>query len=129
MNTISRVALLLIAAFRRRRSPAQALPEQPVRMGAVSPGGSTRHARAHRRAKATSDGAAVIIETARRARTHGAEQVAKSADGYTLLLGGSHAISASLYSKLPYDLARDLAAIAEVGPFPSAIVLHPSLEN
>src|SRR5258705_8862483 len=59
----------------------------------------------------------------------GADQVAKSArEGYTLLLGGvPHAISASLYPKLAYDLARDLAAIAEIASFPSAIVLHPSL--
>ncbi|HEY6240210.1 MAG TPA: tripartite tricarboxylate transporter substrate binding protein [Burkholderiales bacterium] len=59
----------------------------------------------------------------------GADQVAKSVpDGYTLLLGGvPHAISASLYSKLSYDLARNLTAIAEIASFPSAIVLHPSL--
>jgi len=59
----------------------------------------------------------------------GAELVAKAApDGYTLVMAGvPHAISMSLYPKLGYDLARDLAAVASVGTFPSMIVVHPSL--
>jgi tripartite-type tricarboxylate transporter receptor subunit TctC len=59
----------------------------------------------------------------------GAELVAKATpDGYTLLMAGvPHAISMSLYSKLSYDLARDLVAVAPVGTFPSMIVVHPAL--
>ena len=41
----------------------------------------------------------------------GSEHVFKSsADGYTLLLGTvtTHAVAATLYSKLPYDIQRDL---------------------
>lgn len=46
-----------------------------------------------------------------------AQAVAKSpADGYTVLLGevGSISIAPAAYSKLPYDPAKELAAIAEV---------------
>jgi tripartite-type tricarboxylate transporter receptor subunit TctC len=59
----------------------------------------------------------------------GAEIVSKAPpDGYTLLMGGvPHAISMSLYKKLGYDLTKDLAPVAMVATFPSAIVLHPSL--
>jgi tripartite-type tricarboxylate transporter receptor subunit TctC len=59
----------------------------------------------------------------------GAEIVSKAApDGYTLLLGGvPHAIGMSLYKKLGYDLSKDLAPVAMIATFPSAIVLHPSL--
>ena len=59
----------------------------------------------------------------------GADFVAKSEpDGYTLLIGGSpHAIGMSLFSKLPYDFARDLAPIVNLASFPSLIIVHPSL--
>jgi tripartite-type tricarboxylate transporter receptor subunit TctC len=132
MSDISRVALSLIASLAAGASPAQDYPSRPVRMVVpFSPGGSTDTlARIVGQKLTERSGQPVIIENRAGAGGHiGAEQVAKSApDGYTLLLGGvPHAISASLYSKLPYDLARDLAAIAEVASFPSAIVLHPSL--
>src|SRR5712691_9559163 len=132
MNDISRVALSLIASLAAFASAAQDYPTRPVRMVVpFSPGGSTDTlARIVGQKLTERSGQPVIIENRAGAGGHiGAEQVVKSApDGYTLLLGGvPHAISASLYSKLPYDLARDLAAIAEVASFPSAIVLHPSL--
>jgi len=132
MSDISRVALLLIASLATSASPAQDYPSRPVRMVVpFAPGGSTDVlARIIGQKLTERSGQPVIIENRAGAGGNiGAEQVARSApDGYTLLLGGvPHAISASLYSKLPYDLARDLAAIAEIASFPSAIVLHPSL--
>jgi tripartite-type tricarboxylate transporter receptor subunit TctC len=59
----------------------------------------------------------------------GADLVAKSSpDGYTLMLGGvPHAISMTLYKKLPYDLARDMIATAPIATFPSMIVVHPAV--
>src|SRR5467141_1695821 len=132
MNPISRAALLMIASFAAGASLAQDYPSKPVRMVVpFSPGGSTDVlARIVGQKLTERSGQPVIIENHAGAGGNiGAEQVARSApDGYTLLLGGvPHAISASLYSKLPYDLAQDLAAIAEIASFPSAIVLHPSL--
>jgi len=132
MNASLRVALSLIASLAAGASLAQDYPSRPVRMVVpFSPGGSTDVlARIVGQKLTERSGQPVIIENRAGAGGNiGAEQVARSApDGYTLLLGGvPHAISASLYSKLPYDLARDLAAIAEIASFPSAIVLHPSL--
>ena len=132
MSNISRVALLLIASLAAGASLAQDYPSKPVRMVVpFSPGGSTDAlARIVGQKLTERSGQPVIIENRAGAGGNiGAEQVARSApDGYTLLLGGvPHAISASLYSRLPYELARDLAAIAEIASFPSAIVLHPSL--
>ena len=60
----------------------------------------------------------------------GAELVAKQSapDGYTLLVAGApHAIGASLFKKVNYDLAKDLAAVANIATFPSVIVVHPSM--
>src|SRR6266700_7057496 len=132
MSNISRVALLLIASLAAGASPAQDYPSRPVRIVVpFAPGGSTDVlARLVGQKLGERSGQPVIVENRAGAGGNiGAEQVARSApDGYTLLLGGvPHAISASLYSKLRYDLATDLAAIAEIASFPSAIVLHPSL--
>src|SRR5215213_2289184 len=60
----------------------------------------------------------------------GAEAVARSApDGYTLLLAAvtTHAVSMSLYSKLNYDLEKDLAPVSMVANVPHLLVAHPSV--
>jgi tripartite-type tricarboxylate transporter receptor subunit TctC len=60
----------------------------------------------------------------------GSELVAKSApDGYTLEMGtvGTHAINASLYSKMPYDHVKDFAPIILVAGVPNVLVVNPSV--
>ncbi|MEJ8813644.1 tripartite tricarboxylate transporter substrate-binding protein [Variovorax ureilyticus] len=56
----------------------------------------------------------------------GTDLVAKAApDGRTLVMGtvGTHAINASLYSKLPYDPVRDFAPVAFIGYTPTLLVV------
>jgi tripartite-type tricarboxylate transporter receptor subunit TctC len=49
-------------------------------------------------------------------------------DGYTvMLLPSALAANASLYSKLPYSLTRDMTGIAGLCIFPLVLVAHPSL--
>jgi tripartite-type tricarboxylate transporter receptor subunit TctC len=60
----------------------------------------------------------------------GADIVAKAPpDGYTLVMGtiGTHAINATLFSKLPYDPVRDFVAVAFVVEAEGLLVVHPSL--
>jgi tripartite-type tricarboxylate transporter receptor subunit TctC len=61
--------------------------------------------------------------------TIGTEIVAKSAaDGYTLLLASqTNAISATLYSKLPFDPVADFTPITLIGREPGVVVVHPSV--
>ena len=61
--------------------------------------------------------------------TIGSEIVARAApDGYTLLLASqTNAISATLYSKLPFDPIEDFAPISLIGREPGVLVVHPSL--
>jgi len=58
-----------------------------------------------------------------------AEVAAKSTpDGYTLFIGTvANTINATLYSKLPFDFARDFAPVALTTAAPNVLVLHPSV--
>jgi tripartite-type tricarboxylate transporter receptor subunit TctC len=59
----------------------------------------------------------------------GAAEVAKAApDGHTLLMGtvGTHAINASLYSKMPYDHVKDFVPVTLVAGVPNVLVLNPA---
>jgi tripartite-type tricarboxylate transporter receptor subunit TctC len=62
--------------------------------------------------------------------TLGPEIVSKApADGYTLLLGSitNHAVAASLYSRLSYDLEKSFAPIGLLANAPHVLVAHPTL--
>ncbi len=58
----------------------------------------------------------------------GSELVAKAApDGYTLLIvAAGHAVNPALYTKLPYDTARDFAQVVLLGDGAYVLVAHPS---
>jgi tripartite-type tricarboxylate transporter receptor subunit TctC len=63
--------------------------------------------------------------------TVGTAIVAKAApDGYTLLMNdmSSHAISASLYKSLPYDVVADFAPVTLAARTPMVLVATPTLE-
>ena len=59
----------------------------------------------------------------------GVETVVRSApDGYTLLMGTTAlATSSAVYSKLPFDVQRDLAPVSLVVRMTNILVVHPSL--
>jgi tripartite-type tricarboxylate transporter receptor subunit TctC len=60
----------------------------------------------------------------------GSEHVMKSPpDGYTLLVGTvtTHAVSASLYRKLPFDPQRDFTPVIEWAHIPQLLSVHPSI--
>lgn len=62
--------------------------------------------------------------------TLAAAQVAKSpADGYTLYFTDvtTHAINASLYTRLPFDSVQDFTQVAMVAQTPLILIVHPSL--
>jgi tripartite-type tricarboxylate transporter receptor subunit TctC len=61
--------------------------------------------------------------------TIGTDAVAKAApDGYTLLMiSGTQAVNETLYSKKPYQLMRDLVAVAPLIDTDLVLVVHPSV--
>jgi tripartite-type tricarboxylate transporter receptor subunit TctC len=112
---------------------AQNYPTKPVRLiVAFAPGGATdTFARITAAEITRALGQQVVVENRPGAGTTiAAEFVAKSsADGYTLLLTdlSTHAIMPSLYTKLAFNHARDLVAVAPVSASPLIMAAHPSV--
>ena len=109
---------------------AQDYPNRTVRVVVpFSPGGAVdgpTRAIAHELGKRF--GQQVVVENRPGAgATIGAEVVARApADGYTLLLASqTNAISATLYSKLPFNAVEDFAPIILLGREPGVLVVNP----
>ena len=124
---ISLCALLVPVA-----AHGQAWPTKPVRL--ISPfaagGGTDAFARPLAQVLSQNLGQQFIVDNrAGAGGTIGADIAAKSPpDGYTFLVGAvHHTIAVSVYSKLPYDLERDLVPVTMVAMVPSVIVVHPKV--
>ncbi|MEP7182332.1 MAG: tripartite tricarboxylate transporter substrate binding protein [Betaproteobacteria bacterium] len=139
MNTLTRNALALVAAFAvtavaaPAHAQAPAYPTKPIRLVVpFPPGGATDLLARDVGQKLTEAwGQQVIVDNRPGAGGNiGTELVAKAApDGYTLEMGtvGTHAINASLYSKLPYDHVKDFVPVILVAGVPNVLVVNPSV--
>ena len=112
---------------------AQAWPAKPIRIIVpYTPGGSSDIiARAIQQPLQDALKQTVIVENKPGANGNtGTDYVAKSPpDGYTLLLCdvGALAITASVYTKLPFDPNKDLTGITMLAYSPHLLVVHPSV--
>ena len=112
---------------------AQAYPTRAIRMVVgFPPGGFTDIlARQIGDRLAPAMGQQIVIDNrSGQAGIIGADIVAKAKpDGYTLLMGhnNSNAVAPSLYPKLPYDVRKDFAPIAQTGSVATVLVVHPSV--
>jgi tripartite-type tricarboxylate transporter receptor subunit TctC len=111
---------------------AQGYPEKPITMIAPFPAGGSVDLIARAVAQQMSDiwrQPVIVANRPGAGGNIGAETVARAfPDGYTLLMGTTAlASSPALYSKLPYDLMRDLAPVSLVVTMANVLVVHPSL--
>ncbi len=111
---------------------AQNYPNRPIRFLVGFPPGGTSDILARTIGQKLGEvvGQQVVVENRPGAAGNiGAEAAAKSApDGYTIFMSTtSQAISASLYSKLNYDLVRDFAPVVQAVNYTNLLVVHPSL--
>jgi tripartite-type tricarboxylate transporter receptor subunit TctC len=119
--------LVATAAF------AQSYPAKPVRVVVPWPpaGVTDVLTRALVHAMSESMGQQFVVENRPGAGgTLGLAPVAKSApDGYTLVASDvpSHAISATLYGKLPYDVLGDFEPIAMIAGSPMVLIASPGV--
>jgi tripartite-type tricarboxylate transporter receptor subunit TctC len=127
--------LVAVLAFASLASPSLAqtdYPSKPIKMvvGFAAGGISDVLGRAVAAKMTTTIGQPVIVENKPGAGTTIAgDAVAKAApDGYTIWLQDitSHAINASLYTKLPYDSVKDFTTVTLVASTPLMLVVHPS---
>ena len=125
-------ALALVALVVPAVAFGQAWPSKPVRL--ISPfaagGGTDAFARPLAQVLSQNLGQQFIVDNrAGAGGTVGADIAAKApADGYTFLVGAvHHTIAVSVYSKLPYDLEKDLVPVTMVAMVPSVVVVHPKV--
>jgi len=136
MSHAREIALLTLAAIGIAQAVpvfAQAYPARAIRMVVgFPPGGFTDIlARQIGDRLAPAMGQQIVIDNrSGQAGIIGADIVAKAKpDGYTLLMGhnNSNAVAPSLYPKLPYDVRKDFAPIAQTGSVATVLVVHPSV--
>ena len=126
---------LLVAAATVAGAPAAAAgyPDHPVRMIVpFTPAGATDMlARLVGERLGAKLGQSVVIDNRAGAGGNvGAEIAARAApDGYTLLMGPAsiYAISATLYPRLGYDLAKDLTPVSLVANVPHVLLVNNDL--
>ncbi|WP_374368513.1 Bug family tripartite tricarboxylate transporter substrate binding protein [Piscinibacter sp.] len=135
MRRLSRRRLLITAAavaFAPLPVLAQsAWPSRPVRIVVpFAPAGTTDIlARALAPELSRAFGQPFVIENKPGAGGNvGADLVAKSNDGHTLLMGtvGTHAINPALYAKMPYDHVKDFVPVTLVAGVPNVLVMNPA---
>ena len=128
---LAALAAALLAAVVTTAPCAQEFPTRPVRVIVpFSPGGAVDGPmRVIAQELGKRWGQQVVVENKPGAgATIGSEIVAKAApDGYTLLLASqTNAISATLYTKLPFDPVEDFTPITLIGREPGVIVVNPA---
>jgi tripartite-type tricarboxylate transporter receptor subunit TctC len=112
---------------------AQNYPARPIRLIVPYAAGGTSDILARQLGPKLAEawGQPVVIENKTGANGNvGADFVAKSpADGYTLLLTdvGGLVISASVYTQLPFNPAKDFSAVGMVSYSPHVLAVHPSV--
>ena len=135
MRRLSRRRLLITAAavaFAPLPALAQsAWPNKPVRIVVpFAPAGTTDIlARALAPELSRAFGQPFVIENKPGAGGNvGADLVAKSSDGHTLLMGtvGTHAINPALYARMPYDHVKDFVPVTLVAGVPNVLVMNPA---
>ncbi|MFM9883241.1 MAG: tripartite tricarboxylate transporter substrate-binding protein, partial [Burkholderiales bacterium] len=133
MKILFRSFAVLLLACLAGAAGAQAFPSKPVHIVVPFPPAGAADLLTRALAKKLSEawGQPVVADNRPGAGGNiGAEAAAKSApDGYTLLMGAvtTHAVSMSLYTKLGYDLEKDLLPVSLVANVPHILVANPAV--
>lgn len=131
-NLTASLAAAACAAALAGAAHAQDYPVKPIRIIVPFGAGSATDALARIIGPKMTEmwGQPVIIENRPGAGSVVGTAVAAKApaDGHTLLVvSASHAINATLYSKLPFDPVKDFSGITPLALIPNILIVHPSL--
>ena len=110
---------------------AQSYPSKPIKVVVpYAPGGNMEHWRATLEKVSQLLGQPLVMENRPGAGGNiGSDYAAKSpADGYTLLIGtiGTHAINASVYAKMPYDVIKDFTPVVFLATMTNVAIVNPA---
>jgi len=134
--TTALAAVLCICSLSRAQTPASppsAWPAKPIRVLVGAPPGGTSDILVRLvGAKLTETWGQQVISDPRPGANGNiaVEMLTRAApDGYTMMLMdiGNLAISPSMYTKLPFDIIRDIAPVATVTFSPYLLTAHPSV--
>jgi tripartite-type tricarboxylate transporter receptor subunit TctC len=129
MKLVSAVVGLLLSGLVH----AQAWPSKPIKyIVPFAPGGTTDIlGRMVANGLSAALGQPVVVDNKPgQAGSIGSAELSRAApDGYTIGGGtiSSHAINASLYSRLPYDPIKDFAPITMLATLPNMLIVHTSV--
>ncbi|MCX8133252.1 MAG: tripartite tricarboxylate transporter substrate-binding protein [Roseococcus sp.] len=130
MRRRSLLALPLLAAPGLAQAQ-EAWPNRPITLIGGFPNGSGVDIYQRRLAEPLSRalGQPIVVDNRTGAGGNIASDLVAKArpDGYTLYFGtaGTHAINASLYRNLPFDVVRDFTPIAHLGDVPNVLTVSP----
>ena len=132
MKLSNRVGLYCLACSLLSPAAFAAYPDKPVHFILPFPpgGGTDTLGRAIGNRLGEGLGQQVVIDNRPGAGANiGADLAAHSpADGYTLfMVTATHAINATLYKKLAYDLLKDFTPVTELGTTAMVVVIHPTI--
>ncbi len=132
IKTIFRVAAAVLLCLVAQAALAQAWPAKPIRYVVPFPpaGATDILARFVGDKLSPALGHQIVIENRPGASGNiGMDFVAKSpADGYTIVMAtAAQFINETLYTKLPFSLQRDFAAVALIAHVPNIMEVHPSV--
>jgi len=126
------LAIVSMAVLFHASGAAQEYPAKPVRIlvGFAPGGGTDIMARAVGAKLAETFKQQFVVDNRPGANGNVAAKIAADSphDGYTVLfMSVAHIMSKPVYSKLGYDIERDLAPITVVSNVPNVLCVHPSL--
>lgn len=127
----TRLILLSASAILCNTVSAQPYPSRPLRIIVPQSPGASTDLTARLVAQRLSDafGQPVVVDNRPGAGTIiGTEMVVRAApDGYTLMVvAAGITINPSIYKRVPYDTARDLAPVSQLTQFANLLAAHPS---
>lgn len=132
ISLVLAIASLLASPLAAAQSAAQSFPNKPVRFVVPFPPGGGNDILARALAPKMSEilGQQVVIDNRAGAGGNiGADFVAKSPpDGYTIVIASNQVtMNPWIYSKLPFDIAKDFSPIAQIASVPMLLAINPEV--
>ena len=132
MLCIALIGSALAGMSAQAQSTAEAFPNKPIRFVVPFPPGGGNDILARALAPKMSEilGQQVVVDNRAGAGGNiGADFVAKSTpDGYTIVIASNQVtMNPWIYSKLPFDIAKDFSPVAQIASVPMLLAIHPDV--